>query len=151
MFGQPRRRRSPECEEAVSTDAPGLNQPQRRAIGVRLESMRRLLADLRQAGFDSTRLPELEDAMRDVGWETRAIAPEAPRSFVQATLAQMWVLAMELRARELASHGELDADAAAALDEHSRRLSGLVTELIDEHEARSRTDAVRADRRRDRR
>jgi hypothetical protein len=119
-----------------------LSDAQRRAIGVRLESMGRLVAELRLAGLESETLSELEQAMRGLDAETLAIAPEGPRGFVQATLAQLWVRAMEVRSKQLRSYGALDERAAASLDAWSERLGELVTELIDEYETRRRADAV---------
>jgi hypothetical protein len=119
-----------------------LNDAQRRAIGVRLESMGRLLAGLRLAGFESGRLTALEEALGHLAADTGAMASEAQRNFVQATLAQLWVRAMEIGSRQLRSYGALDERAAASLDQWSERLGELVTELIDEYEERTRADAV---------
>jgi hypothetical protein len=49
---------------------------------------------------------------------------------------------MELRSRQLRSYGELDDDTAAILDERSRRLGELVTELMSELERARRRHAV---------
>jgi hypothetical protein len=136
---------SPGERAGAASGRLDLNAAQRRAIGVRLESMRRLLTELHLAGFESAGFAEARRMLREIESRTDALAPEAPQNVVQATLAQLWVRALELRARHLKSYGPVDPAAAAYLDDHSARLAELVNELVDEYEA-SVPDAGRGDR-----
>jgi hypothetical protein len=96
--------------------------------------MNKLLVELRASGLESEKMLEIEQVMREVEFEAAAIAPEPPRSAIQAALAQLWVRVLEIRSRQLKQYGPVDNQTGTFLDAQSKRLDELVTQLIDEYE-----------------
>jgi hypothetical protein len=112
-----------------------LNEAHRRAIGVRLESIGALLEELRLAGIDGRRIDDIEDGIREIEATTHAIRPKPPESVVQAALAQLWVLVLELRPRALRSHGTIDESTHAYLERESNRLAEHVKAIVEDRSA----------------
>ena len=102
-----------------------------RSIGVALELLDDLIRNLRADGLNDESLSGLEAAVTEIADVTGAQRPRPEGNELGAKLAQMLVYALELDSRHLRAYGALPADAAAYLDEQSRRLSDLTTGLID--------------------
>jgi hypothetical protein len=117
---------------------PGLlSSGQRHAIGVRVEQMERLAADLRNRGLPGPLISELECELASLEADTGAIRPMPARGEVTARLSQLLVLASELDSRRLKSYGSLDQATSVYLDDRSARLSALVMRLVDDAETRA--------------
>jgi hypothetical protein len=123
-------------------EAAKLGEGHRTALGARLDHMEELLGQAHVAGFESDTLYEVAGALQAIRAETAAPESQLRKNLVQASLAQMFVLASELSARSLKAYGELTPEAAAYLDRTSRRLEELTARLIDEYKsATERSDA----------
>jgi hypothetical protein len=102
-----------------------------RSIGIALKLFDDLIRSVRGDGVEDDSLSALEAALAEIAEVTGAKGPRPKGNELHAKLAEMLVHAMELDSRRLRAYGELPADAAAYLDEQSRRLSELTMRLID--------------------
>jgi hypothetical protein len=125
-------------------DAAGLGEGHRTALGARLDHMAELLGQAHVAGFESETLHEVADALEAIRAETAAPESRLRKNLVQASLAQMFVLASEFSARSLKAYGELTPEAAAYLDRTSRRLEELTRRLLDEYESATKRSGAHA-------
>jgi hypothetical protein len=116
----------------VTLGPESFSEAQRHSIGVCLSQLRELLATVRAHGGAERTLARIEDEIDAMAVATDARRPAAPRNVVSAALAQMLVLAAELRARRLAAYGALEPEAASLLDNHAQQLTDLTNELIEE-------------------
>jgi hypothetical protein len=107
---------------------------QQRSIGIALAQIDELIGSLRADGVDSGALSTLQDELRQIANVTGAKAPPARGSDRHAKLAQLLVYVMELDSRSLRAYGKLSSAAAGYLDDQSRRLTQLTSQLIDETE-----------------
>ena len=112
--------------EALFTDA------QRGSIGVCVTQLEEVVHALRGYGVASPLLAELELAIGELEAATDARRPRAPKNRAPAALAQMRVLAEELRPRHMAGYGEVSPNAAAVLDARVSRLVELLDLLTSE-------------------
>jgi hypothetical protein len=112
----------------------GLTEAQRRALGGRLDRIEKLLARARGLGFASASLEELEDGVRVVREETGAISPSLVAKEVQAALAEVVVMCLEIGPRQMKAYGALSAGAAARLEQSSRCLYALSERVLDAYE-----------------
>ena len=113
-------------DEALFSDA------QRGSIGVCVTQLEELVHALRGYGVGSPLLAELELAIGELESATDARRPRVPKNRVPAGLAQMRVLAEELRPRHMAGYGEVSPAAAAVLDARVGRLVELLDLLTSE-------------------
>lgn len=104
---------------------------QRRSIGIALKLFDDLIRGLRADGLEDESLSGLEAAVAEIAETTGAERPPPRGNEINAKLAQMLVYAMELDSRHIRAYGAVPDDAAVYLDEQSRRLSELTTQLID--------------------
>jgi hypothetical protein len=77
-------------------------------------------------------LARIEREIQAIAAATGARPPASPRNELSAALAQMLVLAAELRAKRLSAYGALEPEAAAFLDSRAQRLTDLAAELVSE-------------------
>ena len=106
-----------------------LNEPQRRAIGVRLRAVREAVQTLRRAGLDPDRLAAVEELTNRAA-DAAQITPPLPQpSLVAATIAEILVDAGEIRPTSMRGYGHLDDETAQTLQEISTRLSHLAEAL----------------------
>ena len=104
-----------------------LNEPQRRAIGVRLRAVTDAVHTLRRAGVDGDRLDGIEQLVGDTAAAAQVPPPLSQRSLVPAMLAEILIAAAEIKPGNLRRYGELDEETAQALE----HLSARFTELVD--------------------
>ncbi len=132
-----------------------LSETHRRTLGSRLAEMRNLIAEVRGVGFESGLLTELEAELARIDLETDAIRPRPAAHRARAALAQLLLLALEIRPRALRAYGELAEEGARYLEQRSARLSDIVERALDELEGQSEQEvisgAVQEDPGRDRR
>ena len=132
-----------------------LSETHRRTLGSRLARMQKLVSEVRNLGFDSELLGELETELARIGEEVEAIRPPPPPYQARASLAELLLLTYELRPRALKAHGELAEENAHYLEQQSALLTKLVEGALDELEGQSRQEvtahAVPEDSRRHRR
>jgi hypothetical protein len=126
----------------MSVEHAGLTETQRRALGGRLARIEKLIARARALGFESDRLEELEGAVRDVRTQTAAITPSLVGNELQAALAEVVVTSLEIGPRQMRAYGTLSPEAAARLEESSRRLYRLSERLLEDYERRRQADAL---------
>lgn len=104
-----------------------LNEPQRRAVGVRLRAINGAVQTLRRAGLDHDRLDAIERLVGDAAALAQVPPPLPEPSLVAAMIAEILIDATELRPRNLRRYGEIDDDTGHRLE----ALSGRLTELVD--------------------
>ena len=113
-------------------EEPDFTEAQRGSIGVCVTQLEELVHALRGFGVASPLLAELQLAIGELEAATGARRPGAPKNRVPAALAQMRVLAEELRPRHMAGYGEVTPTAAAVLDARVGRLVELLDALASE-------------------
>jgi hypothetical protein len=117
--------------------------------------MQKLIAQVRDLGFDSDLLMTLETDLVRIDEEVEAIRPAPPPDQARASLAELLLLTYELRPRALKAYGELAEDNARYLEQQAERLTELVQRALDQLEGQSEQEvtarAVPEDPRRDRR
>jgi hypothetical protein len=132
-----------------------LSETHRRTLGSRLVRMEKLIAQVRDLGFDSELLTQLETDLARIDDEVEAIRPAPPPYQARASLADLLLLTYELRPRALKAYGELAEENARYLEQASARLTELVQRALDELEGQSKQEvsarAVPEDPGRDRR
>jgi hypothetical protein len=106
-----------------------LTDAQRRSIGVVLSQIEELMESARRNGASDEALAHLGRVVEEVRASSRAIRPRRPRNVLNATIAQMRVLAEELRPQRLRGYGPLDEPAAGAVDRSVQRLEAAVVAL----------------------
>lgn len=111
---------------------PLFSDAQRGSIGVCVTQLEEFVHALRGYGVGSPLLAELELAIGALETATDARRPRVPKNRVPAALAQMRVLAEELRPRHMAGYGEVSPAAAAVLDARVGRLVELLDLLTSE-------------------
>ena len=131
------------------------SETHRRTLGSRLAMMQKLIAQVRDLGFDSDLLMTLETDLARIDEEVEAIRPAPPPDQARASLAELLLLTYELRPRALKAYGELAEDNARYLEQQAERLTELVQRALDQLEGQSEQEvtarAVPEDPRRDRR
>ena len=131
------------------------SETHRRTLGSRLAMMQKLIAQVRDLGFDSDLLMTLETDLARIDQEVEAIRPAPPPHQARASLAELLLLTYELRPRALKAYGELAEDNARYLEQQAARLTELVQRALDQLEGQSEQEvtarAVPEDPRRDRR
>ena len=131
------------------------SETHRRTLGSRLAMMQKLIAQVRDLGFDSDLLMTLETDLVRIDEEVEAIRPAPPPDQARASLAELLLLTYELRPRALKAYGELAEDNARYLEQQAERLTELVQRALDQLEGQSEQEvtarAVPEDPRRDRR
>jgi hypothetical protein len=113
-------------------DPPGalaLTDAQRHSIGVVLSQIEELMADARRHGAPDEALGHLARVVEEVRASSSAIPPLPPRNVLNATIAQMRVLAEGLRPQRLRGYGPLDEATAGAVDRSVERLEAAVVAL----------------------
>jgi hypothetical protein len=132
-----------------------LSDTHRRTLGSRLAMMQKLIIQVRDLGFDSDLLTELEIDLARIEEDIEAIRPAPPPYEARASLAELLLLTYELRPRALKAYGELGEENTPYLEQASARLTELVQLALDELEGQSKEEvtarAVPEDPRRDRR
>jgi hypothetical protein len=139
----------------VDEAAGRFSETHRRTLGLCLAMMQKLIAQVRELGFDSALLIELETDLARIDEEVEAIRPAPPAHQVRASLAELLLLTYEMRPRALKAYGEVAEDNARYLEQKSARLTELVQLALDQLEGQSEQEvsdrAVPEDPRRDRR
>jgi len=132
-----------------------LSETHRRTLGARLATMQTLIIHVRDVGFDSDSLEELEAGVARIEQHVQALRPTPPSHEARASLAQLLVLAYEIRPGALRAHGEVAEEDAPYLEQASEGLARLVKRALDELERQSALEvndhAVPEDPRRNRR
>lgn len=132
-----------------------LSKTHRQKLGLLLVMMQKLVTQVRDLGFDSQHLTELEADLRRIGEEVEAISPTPPRYQARGPLAELLLLTYELRPRALKAYGEVAEENARYLEQEAARATDLVGRALDEFEGQSNQEvsarAVPEDPRRDRR
>ena len=131
------------------------SETHRRTLGLCLAMMQKLIAQVRELGFDSELLIELETDLARIDEEVEAIRPARSAHQVRASLAELLLLTYEMRPSALKAYGEVAEDNARYLEHQSERLTELVKGALDQLEGQSEQEvtdhAVPEDPRRDRR
>ena len=104
-----------------------LNEPQRRAIGVRLRAVTDAVGTLRRAGVGGDRLDGIEQLVGETAAAAQVPPPLSQHSLVRAMVAEILIAAAEIKPGNLRRYGELDEATAQALE----RISARFTELVD--------------------
>ena len=132
-----------------------LSETHRQKLGLLLVMMQKLITQVRDLGFDSEQLTELEADLGRIGKEVDAIRPTPPRYQARGPLAELLLLTYELRPRALKAYGEVAEENASYLEREAARATELVGRALDEFEGQSNQEvsahAVPEDPRRDRR
>jgi len=132
-----------------------LSETHRQKLGLLLVMMQKLITQVRDLGFDSEHLTELEADLGRIGEEVDAIRPMPPRYQARGPLAELLLLTYELRPRALKAYGEVAEKNAHYLEQEAARATELVGRALDEFEGQSNQEvsarAVPEDPRRDRR
>ena len=133
----------------------GLSETHRRTLGSRLAAMQKLISQVRDLGFDSESLTELEADLLVIEEDVGAIRPAPPPHQVSATLAELLLLTYDFRPRALRAYGEVAEVNASYLERQAARLTSLVERALDELERESSQEvsarALSKDPRRNRR
>lgn len=108
-----------------------LTEAQRRAVGGRLSTAIDAIRRLRGVGFESDALDALELALAEVADTTGAYLRRDGPSVVQAAIAQLLVVADELRPRWLAGYGDMDEASAQYLEQQAARLAALTDAVLE--------------------
>ena len=131
------------------------SETHRRTLGLCLAMMQKLIAQVRELGFDSELLIELETDLARIDEEVEAIRPARSAHQVRASLAELLLLTYEMRPRALKAYGEVAEENASYLEQQSARATELVQRVLDQLEGQSEQEvtdrAVPEDPRRDRR
>ena len=101
--------------------------------------MQKLIAQVRDLGFDSDLLMTLETDLARIHQEVEAIRPAPPPDQARASLAELLLLTYEMRPRALKAYGEVAEDNARYLEQKSARLTELVQRVLDQVEGQIRT------------
>ncbi len=117
---------------SLMSEEPIFTEAQQGSIGVGVTQLDELLQALRGFGVASPLLGELQVAIGELEAATGARRPVAPTNRVPVALAQMRVLAEELRPRRMANYGVVTLTAAAILDARVGRLVELLDALGSE-------------------
>ncbi|MGH3003757.1 MAG: hypothetical protein ACRDM1_14025 [Gaiellaceae bacterium] len=112
-------------------DLAALTESQRRSIGVSLSQIQELAGTARAYDVPVSALTRLEDAVEALREASDAIIPVAPKNVLNAAVAQMRVLAEELRPSRLRAYGAIEPDVAAEVDVLVQRLVDAVSALHD--------------------
>jgi len=139
----------------VDEGAGRFSDTHRRTLGSRLTMMQKLIIQVRDLGFDSELLTELETDLARIEEDVDAIRPAPPPHQARASLAELLLLTYELRPRALKAYGELAEENGRYLEQQAERLTELVQRALDQLEGQSEQEvtarAVPEDPRRDRR
>jgi len=131
------------------------SETHRRTLGLCVAMMKKLIAQVRELGFNSELLTELETDLARIDEEVEAIRPAPPSHQVRASLAELLLLTYEMRPRALKAYGEMAEANARYLEQQSARLTELVQLALDQLEGQSEQEvndrAIPEDPRRDRR
>jgi hypothetical protein len=106
-----------------------LNEPQRRAIGVRLRAVSDAAQTLRRAGLDGDRLDAIEELVGEAALAAQVPPPLPQRSLVAAMVAEILIDAAEIAPNSLRRYGDLDEQTAQHLEVVSARLTDLADTL----------------------
>jgi hypothetical protein len=106
-----------------------LNEPQRRAVGVRLRAVGEAVETLRRAGLDPGRLDAIDRLLGETAAAARTPPPQQPQSIVSAMVAEILIGAAEIRPSHLRRYGEIDEQTAQELTLVSTRLTQLADAL----------------------
>jgi hypothetical protein len=132
-----------------------LSETHRRTLGSRLAMMQQLIGQVREFGFDSELVADLDTELAQIEGDVEAIRPAPPRHQARASLAELLLLTYELRPRALKAYGDVAEESANYLEHASAHLTELVQRALDELEGESKeevsTGAVSEDPGRDRR
>jgi hypothetical protein len=118
-----------------------LSETHRRTLGSCLAMMQKLTTQVRDLGFDSDLLTELESNLARLDEDVDAIRPAPPPHQARASLAELLLLTYELRPRALKAYGELAEESARYLEQASAQLTELVQSALDELEGHSKEEA----------
>jgi hypothetical protein len=139
----------------VDERAHQFSETHRRTLGLCLAMMQKLVVQVRELGFNSGLLTEIETDLARIDEEVEAIRPAPAPHHARAWLAELLVLTYEMRPRALKAYGELAEENVRYLEQQSRRLSELVERALDQLEGQSEQEvtarAVSEDPRSDRR
>jgi hypothetical protein len=113
---------------------PRLSETHRQKLGLLLVMMQKLITQVRELGFESEQLTELEADLSRIGEEVEAIPPTPPRYQARGPLAELLLLTYEIRPRALKAYGELAEEYASYLEEEAARATELVGRALDEFE-----------------
>lgn len=116
-------------EPAKTTGELRLNDPQRRAVGVRLRAIEEAVQQLRRAGFDPALLDSIGGLAHDAADAAHVTPPLPQPSLVRSLIAEILIDAAETGSRGLRRYGELDDEATAWLQHLSARLTELAEHL----------------------
>jgi hypothetical protein len=122
----------------MSLEAKALSHAQRITLGSRLTRMQKLLSQVRQEGFQSEAIAELEMAIERLMEVTAAVPPPSlPKHALRTVLVEILTLTYEVRPGALKSYGpRLPDEDAAYLEQETSRLEQLAQRLLDDAEER---------------
>lgn len=106
-----------------------LNEPQRRAIGIRLRGVSEAVQTLRRAGLDANRLDLIEQLVGETAVAAQVPPPLPQHSLVAAMVAEILIGAAEIKPSSLRRYGDLDEQTAQQLQLLSTRLTELAGSL----------------------
>jgi hypothetical protein len=86
--------------------------------------MQKLIAQVRELGFDSDLLSELDTDLARIDQEVEAIRPAPPPHQARASLAELLLLTYELGPRALTAYGEIAEDNARYLEQQGSATDG---------------------------
>ena len=104
-----------------------LNEPQRRAIGIRLRGVSEAVQTLRRAGLDANGLDMIDRLVGEIAGAAQVPPPPPEHSLVAAMIAEILIGAAEIKPNTLRRYGDLDEQTAQQL----QLLSARLTELAD--------------------
>jgi hypothetical protein len=106
-----------------------LNEPQRRAVGIRLRAIGEAVQTLRRAGLDTNSLDAIEHLVAEAA-AAAAVSPPLPQlSLVPAMVAEILIAAAEIKPSNLRRYGDINDQTEEQLELLAARLAELADAL----------------------